>query len=215
MTAPLISLMMTVGPERRFLGHALDSVTGQKFDDFGLVLVFDGPAEPVDVRNLESRWSGDPAGRLTSLKRAATLASGQWLAWLDADDTLHPAALAKMADTIRRNPTAKTIFSGWTRQGVPMTPFLASDPFKFCAAHLTVTRRDVFEQVGGFGTMEVGMFFDLRLRLQEAGDVLAIADPLYHFRSHPAQISQTRRAEQLESMKDAAERAEERRSCLT
>ena len=196
MTEPMFSIIMTVGKERKFLERALTSVKRQLFTDYELVRVDD-----------------TGAGRVDSLNKAGQLAKGRFLLWLDADDSLHPAALGVLASNFAHYPDVQTIFTGW-RCAVTgyHKPNLSANPRLFKAGWITCTSRDRYDEVGGFDEcFPVGSTFDFRLRLHEAGGCLALDTPLYNFGDHPARISREHREEQKAAMARAVENAEERR----
>jgi CDP-glycerol glycerophosphotransferase len=94
----------------RYLGECLDSVLAQTFTDFEVLLVDDGAtdgstdiaeryvhADPR-VRLLRQRNAGLGAARNTGIREAR----GEFLAFVDSDDTLPPDAYADMMRTIER-----------------------------------------------------------------------------------------------------------------
>lgn len=196
MTQPMFSIIMTVGPERKFLDRALESVKRQLFTDHELVCLDD-----VGM------------GRVQSLNDAGEMAKGKFLLWLDADDTLHPAALGVLASNLMRFPEVQTIFTGWRCAATGYhKPNLSANPRLFKAGWITCTSRARYDKVGGFDeSFPVGSTFDFRLRLHEAGGCLALDTPLYNFGDHPARISRRNRPEQKDAIERAIENAEERR----
>lgn len=95
---PLVSVIIPVGPEHaRHLPAALDSLLGQTFRNWEVVVVWDSD-ERVDlrpypfIRSYATRHKGPGAARNEGLRHAR----GQLSLFLDADDLLHPYALARM-----------------------------------------------------------------------------------------------------------------------
>jgi glycosyltransferase involved in cell wall biosynthesis len=62
-TAPRVSVIMTVGPDLRFLDEAVESILRQDFRDFEFLIVDDGADERAVFRNLAER---DPHIRVLS-----------------------------------------------------------------------------------------------------------------------------------------------------
>ena len=109
--APLISVLTPVhDPPAHMLEEAITSVQKQTFTDWELCLVDDGSANQKVIAVLERHAASDPR---IHLKRRATavgisaatntaldLASGEYIALLDHDDSLAPDALRRVADRI-------------------------------------------------------------------------------------------------------------------
>jgi glycosyltransferase involved in cell wall biosynthesis len=101
---PLVSVLLAVHNDARFLGEAVGSVLGQTLRDLELILVDDASDDPVEgfddprvtlVRN-ERRL-----GLAASLNRALDRASGKYVARLDADDVALPERLARQVERVR------------------------------------------------------------------------------------------------------------------
>ena len=101
MTTPRISVVMPVWNAGRFLGRTLDSVIGQTFDDFEVVCTNDGSTDDsLDVLRAYARRdprirviAAEHAGAGATLNRCLDEARGEFVAFLDNDDWLHPKAL--------------------------------------------------------------------------------------------------------------------------
>ncbi len=100
---PLISIIMPVYNGARFLQHTLDSLLAQTCGDWELIVVDDGSTDTTpellaqydDQRFIKIRKDngGEAHTRNVGLKHA----SGEFIAFLDADDLYLPTALADMA----------------------------------------------------------------------------------------------------------------------
>ena len=107
---------------------------------------------------LEPGWTGKPRACAAGAAGAAT----QWLAFVDADVVLHPAALPTMAATTRA--TSTSIAGGlecgsfWERLLLPELGLaLAQEglPPDFASGQCLLVRRDRYEEVGGHGHPDV------------------------------------------------------------
>lgn len=103
---------------------------------------------------LEPGWAGKPRACATGAAGATT----EWLAFVDADVVLHPAALATMAAATRS--TSTSIAGGlecgsfWERLLLPELGLaLAQEglPPDFASGQCLLVRRDRYEAVGGHG----------------------------------------------------------------
>lgn len=85
----------------RFLPTALASVEGQSYLDCEHVVV-DGGSSDDTVEVLErsaTRWISEPdAGQSDALNKALRLATGEWIAWLNADEFYLPWTLQTLVD---------------------------------------------------------------------------------------------------------------------
>lgn len=110
--APAISILTPAHDVARFVGAAVDSVLGQSFRDWEMVVVDDGSADGTAEAVAARR---DP--RLTLLRqanqgvsaargRAIAAARGDALLFLDADDWLAPDALARLHAALEAMPAA-------------------------------------------------------------------------------------------------------------
>jgi O-antigen biosynthesis protein len=202
---PLISVLTPVhNPPAHMLDEAIASVQSQSFADWELCLVDDGSSDPEVIAALERHAASD---RRINLKRRETaggisaatntaleIATGEYIALLDHDDTLDPAALQRVADQIAADPTLDMIYSDEdiVMDGTPiwlhLKPAWSPDTLRTngYTCHLGVYRRTLVCEVGGFrsefdGSQDV----DMILRLVERTDRIAhIPQILYHWRIH-------------------------------
>lgn len=116
-----ISIVIPCYNYGRFLGRALDAIAAQNDPDWEAVIVDDGSTD--DSREVaENRRSAHPdrihclaqdnAGPAAARNRGARAATGEWLLFLDADDTLLAGALERYRATMAGNPEASLIVAG-------------------------------------------------------------------------------------------------------
>jgi glycosyltransferase involved in cell wall biosynthesis len=209
---PLISVLLAVHDDKRFLREAVDSVLGQTLSDLELILVDDASSEPVegfDDARVAVLRNESQLGLAASLNRALDAASGKYVARLDADDVALPKRLARqverMGDGTAVVGTAVIDLDEAGRRGathvMPAGPVplrwhaLFSSPF----FHPTVlVDREVLDARGlrydpSFDESED---YDLWTRLFEHAHGDNLREPLVLKRVHAAQASQRRRAVQ-------------------
>jgi glycosyltransferase involved in cell wall biosynthesis len=105
---PLVSVLLAVHDDTRFLREAVDSVLHQTLADLELILVDDGSREPVgDFEDTRVRVlrNDTQLGLAASLNRGLDVASGKYVARLDADDVALPERLERQIDRLQ-GPTA-------------------------------------------------------------------------------------------------------------
>ena len=185
------------------LGAMLESVRRQSFGDWELCLVDDCSPDPAVVPALEQAAAADPRIRFQRRERnggivaasndALAMARGEFVVLLDHDDELHPDALAHVQKALLREPQADYVYTDEDkidRAGHHSGPFFKPDwspermRTQMYSCHLSVLRRSLVEEVGGFDpAFEGSQDWDLVLKVTErARAVLHIPRVLYHWR---------------------------------
>ncbi len=104
----------------RFLPETLESVSAQTCPALEIIVVDDGSTDDsmtilADCQkrmpNLRVHRQAN-GGQLSAMRTAIRLASGDWCAFLDADDTWLPGHLAKAAEALQKHPEASMYYSG-------------------------------------------------------------------------------------------------------
>lgn len=121
---PQISVVIPVYNAEKYLGECIDSVLAQLFADFEVVIVDDGSTDSSSdivnayasrdkrVRYIRQTNAGPSAARNTGIDAA----EGDWLVFVDSDDTLMPNALQRFVETARKT-SADIVCSGFTTGG--------------------------------------------------------------------------------------------------
>jgi glycosyltransferase involved in cell wall biosynthesis len=118
---PLVSVILAVHDDARFLREAIDSVLNQTLGDLELLVIDDAstddtPAmlEGVDDQRLSVFRNDEQAGLAASLNRGLDRASGAYVARLDADDVALPERLQRQVDRLRADPHTAVVGSAVT-----------------------------------------------------------------------------------------------------
>jgi glycosyltransferase involved in cell wall biosynthesis len=205
---PLISVLLPVfNTPEPYLTAAIESVRGQIYPHWELCIADDCSSDPALAQRLEALAREEPRIKFTrretnghisaASNSALALASGSWIACLDHDDVLAETALAHFALEIARTPGLGALYSDEDKiseTGERSDPFFKPDfdPLLLLGqnylCHLTVLRRDLVLEVGGYREgYEGSQDWDLALRVTEklaANQVSHIARVLYHWRIH-------------------------------
>jgi O-antigen biosynthesis protein len=203
-SAPRFSILTPVyNTPADVLRAMLDSVRAQTFADWELCLVDDASTEPHVRAALERARDEDPrirvhfreanGGIVAASNDGLGMAGGEFLALLDHDDELHPEALARVDAALRDEPEADYVYTDEDkidRRGKHSGPFFKPDwspdrmRTQMYSCHLSVFRRSLVEEVGGFDPeFEGSQDWDLVLRVTErARAVLHVPRVLYHWR---------------------------------
>jgi O-antigen biosynthesis protein len=181
----------------------LESVRTQTFGDWELCLVDDRSTEPYVREMLEEAERADPrvrvawreenGGIVATSNDALAMARGEFIALLDHDDELHPDALALVHEALVADPEVDYVYTDEDkidRGGHHSGPFFKPDwspermRTQMYTCHLSVMRRAVVEEVGGFDPeFEGSQDWDLVLKVTErARAVFHVPRILYHWR---------------------------------
>lgn len=221
---PLFSILVPLfdTPEI-YIRELVASVRAQTFGDWQLVLVDDGSAARHVRDVLAELASGDPrivvdhlpanAGIVAASARALGLASGEWVAFVDHDDELVPAALARCAEVVA-DPLVDFVYTDEDRRtpdaDVPLRkPDWSPERLRsqMYTSHLAVMRRSLVVKVGGFRPgFDGSQDYDLALRVSEAARrIVHIPEVLYHWRLVAQSVGQVGRPEVFAAARRALE----------
>jgi GT2 family glycosyltransferase len=181
----------------------LKSVRRQGFGDWELCLVDDSSAQPHVGEILDAAARDDlrirvarreeNGGIVAASNDALAMARGEFVVLLDHDDKLHPDALELVEEALAADPEVDYIYTDEDKideAGHHSGPFFKPDwsPERFrtqmYTCHLSVLRRSLVEEVGGFhAEFEGSQDWDLILRVTErARRVAHVPRILYHWR---------------------------------
>lgn len=202
----------------RFLRPAVDSVLGQTFQDFELLIIDDGSTdnslETVEVeRDSRIRLVSNPAnlGLIATLNRGVSLAKGEYLARMDADDLCEPERLERQVDYLDSHPEvgvcstwATCIDADGCELGVLKTAtgkclqrlFWKPSPLIHPAM---MGRTNLLQEHPYDPDFPDAEDYELLLRLYDITVMHNLSEPLYRLRRHGENISILKRDSQLES----------------
>jgi glycosyltransferase involved in cell wall biosynthesis len=218
--SPLVSAIIPTFNAAEYVSQAVNSVLATRGVSVE-VIVIDDQSTDATWQMLE-RFGGairkvrqQKGGPYKARNLGARLASGQWLAFLDADDEWLPEKLARQLAAA--DDDAALIFTDCENFGAcdrvkarqsDTTEFFDGEVFEqlllgnFISMSSVLIRRDWFERLGGFSEEHTGVQdWDLWLRYTAAGgQVKVIRDALTRYRIHAGQMTQNldlRAAERL------------------
>ena len=203
---PLVSVIIPVYNGAKTIEETIASVQAQTLRDWEIILIDDGSTDET-AAIVEA--IGDPrihvyrypnAGQGESRNRGACHATGEFFAFLDADDLWSADKLERMVQAIGDHPEAAVAYSwidhideggrflgrgcDYTRQGYVYDKLLLSD-FIAGGSNLMLWR-GAFGMVGGFNPdFPPAEDRDMWLRLAEKFHFVAIEAPLLQYRQVP------------------------------
>jgi len=207
-----------------FLEQCLNSILSQSYTDFEVIVIDDcskdnsiSVVEPFfEDRRVRLIAHSQNAGFVRSLIEGAEASSSPYLTVVSADDfVLTSTAFEKQMAVLEDSPRAGFCYSSWTemdRQNTPVgevVPFpedhvwAGEQEFKqlcmsFYVMHTgTIIRRTAYNAVGGYdASFPYSIDGAMWAALCGAGDVAYLAEPLYGYRIHGANMSRSQEAAQ-------------------
>lgn len=134
---PLISVIVSVYNGEKTILETLDSVLNQTLKDFEIIVVNDGSQDETEavVKKIDDPriqlYSHQNSGQAASNNWGLSLSSGEYIAFLDADDLWTPDKLEAQYRALQEHPEAGVAYS-WTDQIDESSQFLRGGP------HVTV-----------------------------------------------------------------------------
>lgn len=219
---PRVSVIIPVYNRQQYLGEAIDSILGQSFADFELLVIDDGSTDgsceiaraysDCRIRLIVNDMNlGQPKTR----NRGIHLARGAYIAMLDSDDVAYPQRLAQQVAFLERNPDHALIGSWKSSMGALGQPLRtprqrpvradqvsAWSLFRCPIVHPSVMARASVLRANPYcERFLIGADFELFVRLLASGHKLAnLPEVLVHYRKHPGGISQAAASERAQQL---------------
>jgi glycosyltransferase involved in cell wall biosynthesis len=120
---PRISVVMPVYDGAATIARALDSVLAQNYPAYEVIVVDDGSRDRTSeivesygrrVRHIRQENAGPSVAR----NRGVEVATGDWVAFLDADDWYYPSRLELHAHLIEANPALDFVVGNFDYRGI-------------------------------------------------------------------------------------------------
>ncbi|MHB8362026.1 MAG: glycosyltransferase family 2 protein [Patescibacteria group bacterium] len=203
---PLISIIIpTYKTPIKFLKEAIDSVQKQFYDNFEIIIYDDASKsieidnyfKSIQIQNLQVFYNKKNSGISETSNNAVAESKGEYLVFLDHDDTLSPNALYEIVKALNKNRVDyiysdedKLSKSGSRSTGSREDPFFKPD-FSYdmllgCMyiTHIRAIRKSTFLKLHGLDKNYDGaQDWDFALRLYEhKGSFYHIPKILYHWR---------------------------------
>lgn len=210
MNAPIVSVVMSVLNGERFLQEAVESILNQTFDQFEFIIINDGSSDNTpsildSYRVRDSRvqvYHQENRGLVESLNRGCRLATGKYIARMDADDVAVRERLMWQVEFMEKHEETGAVggaFEVIDGSGASILTYrtpvgdreIKLALTRFCALlHPTVLmRRDVFFAVGQYRKVVVDAEdYDLFLRIAEHCQLANLDRVVLRYRLHPSQV---------------------------
>jgi glycosyltransferase involved in cell wall biosynthesis len=193
---PLISCIVPVYNGERYLTEALDSILGQTYQPLQVIVVDDGSADRTAAvaasygDRLEYHRQPN-AGAATARNLGLSLARGELVAFLDADDLWHPDKLRRQAARFQARRELEMCLTHAQNFWVPelrdeqlsLQHHPRAQAVPGYSPVTLLARRRLFDAVGGFDTaLRLGENVDWFVRAAEYGAVAELLDDVLVYR---------------------------------
>jgi glycosyltransferase involved in cell wall biosynthesis len=209
---PTVSVIIPCYNSERTLSDTLESLQKQTFRDWEAIVVNDGSTDN-SLRITErfqakdsriKRVDQDNQGLASARNAGLSIASGEFVNFLDADDLLLPDMLHSTVRKLRDDPFLAAAYCGWIYSDAQMrdlswviTPRLEGQLFEKLAhgnlfpCHSVLLRRKSLEHVGLFDcSLRHCHDWDLWIRVARAGGRFGcVSEALVIYRMLPASLS--------------------------
>ena len=194
-----VSVIMTCHNQAEFIDEAIESVIGQTYEDFELIIINDGSTDNSEEKIVE--WikkqnritfvKADDIGSSKARNLGVGLSSTDYFVPLDADDKIYPWFLERTVNVLERNPECgfcytDSIFSNQGRMIQPDYNFhdlLLGNYICYCS----LIDRNIFNEIGGYEETNFNYFEDYLLWIamgRKGYYGIHLPEPLFWHRVH-------------------------------
>ncbi|MEW5806018.1 MAG: glycosyltransferase [Acidobacteriota bacterium] len=206
---PEVSVIIPAYNSERYIEEALESALAQTFPGIEIIVVDDGSTDGTAsiLKKYEGRiryFFQENRGLAAARNSGIKLASGSYLAFLDADDLFLPEKIALQKNFLDAHPEAAMVFSDFEyfggsllRHPIPDSfkrgegdPFIDLFLFNCIAIPTILTRKESFDEIGLFDEELMAVEdYDFYLRLARKKRIGFIDRVLARVRLHPENMS--------------------------
>lgn len=208
---PKVSVVIPAHNAMKYLPATMESVLQQTLTDIEVLIINDGSSDNIiewaaqitdpRVKLITQENQGISGARNTGIANA----SGEYIAFIDADDLWLPNKLDKQVQALDNYPAAGLVYTwtAWTDEhGKPTGVIVSSDlegkvweqivvNDKISNGSSAMVRRVCFAQVGVFDCELSGCADrDMWIRLAANYEFAVVKEPLTLYRRHPSSMSQ-------------------------
>lgn len=241
MPLPMISVVTPVFNAGSTIAETLTSIQSQNYARLEHVVIdggsTDGTVELLAAEAAAARlcFTSEPdRGLSDAFNKGVRAASGDLIAWLNADDVYEPGALRAVGEAFAANPDAEwligrckiigangaesrkavTAYKNFLLKRFSLPLYLTNN---FVSSPATFVRRDVLNEIGALDErFKYSADYDLWLRLARRGDPVYVDADLARFRMAEGSLSITGFEEQfVEHAQNAREHGQGHRVAVT
>jgi glycosyltransferase involved in cell wall biosynthesis len=207
MNMPLVSVLMTAYNREKYIAEAIESVLASSYQNFELIIVDDCSTDNT-IEIAKQYAQRDPRikvhineqnlGDYKNRNKAASLATGKYLKYLDSDDLIYKHGLAVMVESMERFPDAGVGISSPRIQDTRPYPIVLS-PLEIYTKHFfdyylldmgpsgLIFNTQLFRAVGCFSGKNYVGDSELLLKMTAAYPCVLVNPSLTFWRIHEEQ----------------------------
>ncbi|HED36471.1 MAG TPA: glycosyltransferase [Gammaproteobacteria bacterium] len=208
MNEALVSVVIPAFNSEKYITECIDSVLNQSYKNTEILIIDDGSTDGTvnivsgyindKIKLFHQKNSGSGAARNHGVKQA----SGEWIAFIDADDIWLPNKLEKQLGLCSNHIWSHTdlYFHGDVYPKHTKTTEFTEKHSGFILKNLlvensigtssVVIKKKTFDEYGGFDTnLRALQDWDLWLRVAEKHQVCYFDEPLVYYRVHSSSVS--------------------------
>lgn len=218
----MISVIMSIYKEPKdYLYKSIESILNQTYSDFEYIIVLDKPDNEQALKLLQDYKKADNRliilvnkknmGLTKSLNRALQIASGDYIARMDADDIAEKNRFEKQMEYLMNNSLdfigssmRRITESGkilYDQTNLSYSPKCIAELLEYdnCVPHPSwLLKKSVYDKLGGYKDIKACEDYDFLLRARKAGFQIGICDAiLMNYRINTQGISRTNSLKQL------------------
>jgi glycosyltransferase involved in cell wall biosynthesis len=206
---PLVSVLMTVYNREKYIAEAIESVLNSTYTNFELLIVDDlstdqslSIAKEYEAKDKRIKIIVNEVnlGQFQNRNKAATLAKGKYIKYVDSDDIIYDFGLSVLTSALELYPQAAiAIASQDTHPTEFKYPKLVSSREAFKTYFFndvllavgpsgTMFRKEAFHSVGGYTGMHATADTELMLNLAANFPVVRVQPSFFYYRIHNEQV---------------------------
>lgn len=199
---PLVTIVTPSYNQAAYLGQTMQSVFAQTYPQIEYIVVDggsqDGSRELIEAQAQRLAWwvSEPDQGQTDAINKGFARSTGRYLAWLNADDILHPQAVAEAVAYLEAHPQTGLVYGDAdyidaSGRVVGRFPAAQTDYARLRRGYVHVPqqaafwRADLWHQVGPLDPSFVfAMDYDLWVRLAKVSQIQYVPRLWAQFRLH-------------------------------
>lgn len=203
-TTPLVSILMTSYNREKYIGEAIQSILDSTYQNWELIICDDCSVDRT-VAIAKEFLAKDKRIRLyvnehnlkqfQNRNKAASLAKGKYIKYVDSDDMIYPTTLEVMVQIMEMHPACGMGFCCPERIKLHPIPYQYSpaeayhehyfmNGFLLMGPIATILKTEAFHTVGGFELFGMPSDNHLSLKIAAKNPVVSMPDGLVYWRLH-------------------------------
>ena len=212
---PRLTVVIPSFQQGKFIERTIRSIVDQAYPNLELILMDGGSTdETMEIvgryaRHFAHISSGPDGGQSSAIRKGFELATGDYISWLNSDDTYSPGALLRIGEYLGDHPKVRFVYGDTNIIDTNDAVIAFKRSAKFVLgvmkyAFLTVPQmsafwsRDLYNSVGGVdANLRFCMDYDLFVRMATRSPPVHINRAIGNFRIHPSSKTTTLEAVRL------------------